>query len=53
MENWGLVTFREPFIVYDERTTSLAEKEHIIHLTCHEMAHQWFGNFVTMEWWTE
>jgi aminopeptidase N len=53
MENWGLITFLEPFILYSEEKSSVADKERIAHITAHELAHQWFGNLVTMEWWTE
>ncbi|AYV80670.1 MAG: puromycin sensitive aminopeptidase [Harvfovirus sp.] len=51
MENWGLITFRESLIFCDENT-DIAEKQDIVNTICHELAHQWFGNLVTMEWWT-
>ena len=51
MENWGLITFREECLLCDAHTT-LAEKQDIVNVICHEIAHQWFGNLVTMEWWT-
>jgi len=52
MENWGLVTYREVCILVDSVNTSAATKERIAIIVCHEAAHQWFGNLVTMEWWT-
>lgn len=51
MENWGLITFRECSMLCDEHT-ELNEKKEIVMTICHELAHQWFGNLVTMEWWT-
>lgn len=51
MENWGLITFRESSLFCDNNT-HLTEKQEIVNTICHELAHQWFGNLVTMEWWT-
>lgn len=52
MENWGLVTYRETFVLVDPENTSLIRKQSIALTIGHEIAHQWFGNLVTMEWWT-
>ncbi|XP_037947541.1 puromycin-sensitive aminopeptidase [Teleopsis dalmanni] len=52
MENWGLVTYRETFVLVDPKNTSLIRKQSIALTVGHEIAHQWFGNLVTMEWWT-
>ncbi|AYV83714.1 MAG: aminopeptidase N [Hyperionvirus sp.] len=52
MENWGLITFREGLLFCDENT-DISEKQNIVYTICHEIAHQWFGNLVTMEWWGE
>ncbi|HEY4477926.1 MAG TPA: M1 family metallopeptidase [Candidatus Paceibacterota bacterium] len=52
MENWGAITFREMGLLVDENNTSLSTKELIVEVIAHELAHQWFGNLVTMEWWT-
>ena len=52
MENWGLVTFRESAVLADPANTSSGSKQWIAIVVTHEMAHQWFGNLVTMEWWT-
>lgn len=52
MENWGLVTYRTTYLLYDDNRTSLKDKMLIAYVVCHELAHQWFGNLVTMGWWT-
>ena len=52
MENWGLVTFRESAVLVDPKNTSAKTKQWVAIVVTHEMAHQWFGNLVTMEWWT-
>lgn len=52
MENWGLVTYRETYLLVDPANTSLIRKQSIALTVGHEIAHQWFGNLVTMEWWT-
>lgn len=51
MENWGCVTYREERLLVNEATSSTAIKKAIARTVCHELAHQWFGNLVTMEWW--
>ena len=53
MENWGLVTFRTKYLLYEENVTSTALRTRIAYIICHELAHQWFGNLVTMEWWSD
>jgi len=53
MENWGLVTFRTKYLLYEEGITSARMKATIAYIVCHELAHQWFGNLVTMEWWSD
>ncbi len=52
MENWGAITFREVGLLVDEKNTSTATRELVAEVIAHELAHQWFGNLVTMEWWT-
>ncbi len=52
MENWGAVTFRESALLLDEQNTAFANKQQIAETIAHELVHQWFGNLVTMEWWT-
>ncbi|KAG9451703.1 hypothetical protein H6P81_004607 [Aristolochia fimbriata] len=52
MENYGLVTYRETALLYDDQNSAAANKQRIAIVVAHELAHQWFGNLVTMEWWT-
>ncbi|KAF4094944.1 hypothetical protein G5714_024022 [Onychostoma macrolepis] len=53
MENWGLITYRETSLLYDEGISSNENKERIITVIAHELAHQWFGNLVTVRWWND
>ncbi|KAH3669122.1 hypothetical protein WICMUC_005086 [Wickerhamomyces mucosus] len=53
MENWGLITFRPTALLYDPKTSSEEYKLKVCYVICHELAHQWFGNLVTMDWWDE
>lgn len=53
MENWGLVTFRKTSLLFDEKSTPMNSKKNIAVTVCHELAHMWFGNLVTMEWWDD
>ena len=51
MENFGAITYRETDLLIDEKTASLAAKKRVASVVAHEMAHQWFGDLVTMQWW--
>eukprot|EP00668_Euglena_longa_P000610 GGOE01000746.1.p1 GENE.GGOE01000746.1~~GGOE01000746.1.p1 ORF type:complete len:882 (-),score=313.77 GGOE01000746.1:304-2592(-) len=53
MENWGLVTYREVDLLCDLSTVSMSQKQRITVCVSHELAHQWFGNLVTMRWWDD
>mmetsp|Transcript_85496 Transcript_85496/g.147813 ORF Transcript_85496/g.147813 Transcript_85496/m.147813 type:complete len:889 (-) Transcript_85496:87-2753(-) len=53
MENWGLITYREVALLCDEKTVSATQKQRICSVIAHELAHQWFGNLVTMGWWDD
>jgi aminopeptidase 2 len=53
MENWGLVTYRTIRLLWDPKTSSASTKQEVAYVVAHELAHQWFGNLVTMEWWSE
>ncbi|XP_035147064.1 endoplasmic reticulum aminopeptidase 1 isoform X1 [Callithrix jacchus] len=53
MENWGLTTYRESALLFDAEKSSASSKLHITMFVAHELAHQWFGNLVTMEWWND
>lgn len=50
-ENWGLVTYREVDLLLDAATASAQQKQRVATVVAHELAHQWFGNLVTMAWW--
>ena len=52
MENWGLVTYREVCLIVDENS-SVASRQQVALVVAHELAHQWFGNLVTMRWWDD
>ncbi|XP_074565090.1 aminopeptidase M1-B-like [Curcuma longa] len=52
MENYGLIIFDEEYLLCDELSSS-AKKQQVAEILTHELAHQWFGNLVTMEWWTD
>lgn len=53
MENWGLVTYRTTAVLFDEANSDQAYKNRVAYVVAHELAHQWFGNLVTMDWWSE
>ena len=53
MENWGLVTYRTVYVLFDEHHSSLRTKQNVTYVVGHELAHQWFGNLVTMAWWSD
>ncbi|KAL6443889.1 hypothetical protein ACFW04_001722 [Cataglyphis niger] len=52
MENWGLVTYREPRMLYDEKESSAPAQQSVASVIVHELTHMWFGNLVTPEWWS-
>lgn len=53
MENWGLTTYREAGLLFDPNKSSASDKLGITMVIAHELAHQWFGNLVTMQWWND
>ncbi len=53
MENWGAITFREVYLLFDQEMTSTAAKKTIAMIIAHELWHQWSGNLVTMRWWND
>jgi len=53
MENWGLVTYRTTAVLFDEEKSDARFKNRVAYVVAHELAHQWFGNLVTMDWWNE
>lgn len=52
MENWGLITYRE-IALLASKNSSIDTRRYIATVICHELAHQWFGNLVTMKWWDD
>jgi aminopeptidase N/puromycin-sensitive aminopeptidase len=51
MENFGAITYRETYLLIDPKTASVGAKKEVAIVIAHEMAHQWFGDLVTMQWW--
>ncbi|MEP7301091.1 MAG: M1 family metallopeptidase [Caldimonas sp.] len=51
MENWGAIVFNEPRLLIDPKNSPEAARQDVYNLAAHEIAHQWFGNLVTMAWW--
>ncbi len=53
MENWGAIIYRESALLVDDKTASVGTKQNVADTIAHEMAHQWFGDLVTMAWWDD
>ena len=53
MENWGAIIYRETALLIDDKTASVYAKQGVAETIAHEMAHQWFGDLVTMAWWDD
>jgi alanyl aminopeptidase len=53
MENPGAITFREWLLLFDPKTAPIQQKRAYAYVMAHELAHQWFGNLVTMPWWDD
>lgn len=53
MENWGAIMYFEPALLFDPELSSESDRQLIYRVVAHEMAHQWFGNLVTMSWWND
>ena len=51
MENFGAITYRETALLINPKTASIGAKKQVALVIAHEMAHQWFGDLVTMQWW--
>ncbi|HYR58998.1 MAG TPA: M1 family metallopeptidase, partial [Chthoniobacteraceae bacterium] len=51
MENWGAILYNDSAFLYDPNASSQSTKERVFAVVAHEIAHQWFGNLVTMAWW--
>ena len=53
MENWGAITYRETALLVDAAHSSAGTRQRVAEVVAHEMAHMWFGDLVTMEWWDD
>ncbi|TMP69808.1 aminopeptidase [Pseudoalteromonas sp. S1609] len=53
MENSGLVTYREDILLVDLKAATRSKKQRNVSIIAHELAHQWYGNLVTMKWWND
>nr|CAG4716386.1 unnamed protein product [Naegleria fowleri] len=53
MENFGLITYRETYLLFDNATASQSDKENGIEVVSHEISHQWNGNIITCAYWTQ
>eukprot|EP00096_Caligus_rogercresseyi_P010039 TRINITY_DN3536_c0_g1_i1.p1 TRINITY_DN3536_c0_g1~~TRINITY_DN3536_c0_g1_i1.p1 ORF type:complete len:884 (-),score=271.03 TRINITY_DN3536_c0_g1_i1:95-2746(-) len=52
-EHWGLITYRETALMFDNKTSSADNQERVANVIAHELAHQWFGNLITVAWWND
>ncbi|XP_014677159.1 PREDICTED: aminopeptidase N-like [Priapulus caudatus] len=53
MEHWGIITYRETSLLYDDVGSSSSNKQRVAQVIAHEIAHMWFGNLVTNDWWND
>lgn len=53
MENWGLITYRTTALLFNPAASDARYRNRVVYVVAHELAHQWFGNLVTMDWWNE
>ena len=53
MENAGLITYRDTFLLFDEKSIDYEQKRLLAEGMAHEMSHMWFGDLVTMQWWDD
>ncbi|XP_065171001.1 glutamyl aminopeptidase-like isoform X3 [Atheta coriaria] len=52
-EHWGIVTYRETSLLFDKNISSSVNQRRVATVVAHELAHSWFGNLVTMDWWND
>jgi len=53
MENWGAIFYFEKYLLIDQRISTQGDQQFVYSVIAHEMAHQWFGDLVTMAWWDD
>jgi aminopeptidase N len=53
MENWGAIFYSQNHLLFDPKTSTEADRQEVFEVVAHEMAHQWFGDLVTMAWWDD
>ena len=53
MENWGAILYSQNYLVVDPRLSTAEDRQTVFNVVAHEMAHQWFGDLVTMAWWDD
>jgi aminopeptidase N/puromycin-sensitive aminopeptidase len=53
MENFGCITYRETDLLLNEKFATIPQRKNVATVVAHEMAHQWFGDMVTMRWWDD
>src|SRR5215469_3479717 len=53
MENWGAIFYSQNHLLFDEKNSTELDRQLVFLVVSHEMAHQWFGDLVTMEWWND
>jgi len=51
MENWGMIIYNDNALLYDPERSAQSTQQHVFAVVAHEIAHQWFGDLVTMAWW--
>ena len=53
MENWGAILYSQNYLVVDPKLSTAEDRQTVFGVVAHEMAHQWFGDLVTMAWWDD
>jgi aminopeptidase N len=53
MENWGAIFYSQNHVLFDEKSSTEFDRQVVFRVVAHEMAHQWFGDLVTMAWWDD
>ena len=53
MENWGAILYFDRAVLIDPKLTTESQRQQVFNTVAHEMAHQWFGDLVTMRWWDD